>query len=276
MVVTSDSLALQCGAKIIRPSTLDLKKMNVILLLGWLGCEDRFLSKYSKIYEEDGHITIRLIASPVRIMMLSKRRLAEDVIILLNSIFNNEAPDAGLVIHAFSNGGSLIYEELANSMSAPGPGRASLRARLRGIIFDSTPARLTFPTAWRALSAAVPSLLLRVPIMFGMLIFNAAQFLLLDLPFRRPSRPALFWNTLADDPAACPQLFIYSPADAIVPCADVEAMLRARTARGVAAAALRLDGSPHVGHLRTHPAEYAAAVRRLLALPPPPKATAAA
>ena len=198
-------------------------------------------------------------------MLLSKRGLAEDIVRLLNNIINNEVPNAGIVVHAFSNGGSLVYEELVKSMNEPGPGRSSLRSRLRGIIFDSTPARLTFPTAWRALSAAVPSIFMRVPIMFGMLAFAGIQYLFLDLLFRRAPRPDMFWNTLADDPASCPQLFVYSHADAIVPSADIEEMQRARASRGVAATVLRLEGSPHVGHLRTDPVAYTAAVRRLIA-----------
>ena len=269
-MVELNPLALRCGATITKPGLPSAKPVNVILLLGWLGCQDRFLSKYSKLYEDEGHTTVRVIVSPYQIMLFSKRSLADNLISVLKLILKDEAPDTGVLIHAFSNGGALVYEEIVKSMSAPAAGNTALRARLRGVIFDSAPARLTFTTAWRALTAAVPSLFARLPVMLGLVLFSGLRLLLFDLPFGRPSRPASFWRTLAEDPSTCPQLFIYSPADEIVAAADVEDMRAARAARGVAAAALRLDNSPHVGPLRIHPGAYAAAVRRLAAPPPPP------
>lgn len=32
--------------------------VSVVLLLGWAGCQDRYLMKYSKIYEDRGYVSI--------------------------------------------------------------------------------------------------------------------------------------------------------------------------------------------------------------------------
>lgn len=36
------------------------KKIPIVLLFGWAGCQDKYLSKYSAIYEEKGSVSKRV------------------------------------------------------------------------------------------------------------------------------------------------------------------------------------------------------------------------
>jgi pimeloyl-ACP methyl ester carboxylesterase len=76
-----------------------------------------------------------------------------------------------------------------------------------------------------------------------------------------------------------PQLYLYSSADALIPAAHVEAFMAQQARRGLRVEARRWEDSGHCEHLRRHPEEYTALVRRFvkraLAEEPPRSATAA-
>uniref|UniRef100_A0A1I8MIF2 Transmembrane protein 53 n=1 Tax=Musca domestica TaxID=7370 RepID=A0A1I8MIF2_MUSDO len=46
----------------------------IVMLLGWAGCQDRYLMKYSKIYEDRGLITVRYTA-PVDTLFWKRREM---------------------------------------------------------------------------------------------------------------------------------------------------------------------------------------------------------
>lgn len=45
-----------------RRDTVKHKRRPVVVLLGWLGCKDRYLSKYAEIYQND-HVSLRICAN---------------------------------------------------------------------------------------------------------------------------------------------------------------------------------------------------------------------
>jgi len=60
-----------------------------------------------------------------------------------------------------------------------------------------------------------------------------------------------YWSDLLASRVGAPELFVFSDDDALVPAVDVTEFLERRRASGVDVHTLRLDHSPHVGHLRT-------------------------
>lgn len=64
-----------------------------------------------------------------------------------------------------------------------------------------------------------------------------------------------------------PELFVYSDADYLIPPSHVESFIAQRQAAGCTPVQVLgpLRGSPHCGHLRTHPDEYADAVEAFAA-----------
>ncbi|CAB4039625.1 Hypothetical predicted protein [Paramuricea clavata] len=65
-----------------------------------------------------------------------------------------------------------------------------------------------------------------------------------------------FFDDLAKIPIACPQLFLYSKADHLALCDDVEEHMNDRKAKGVKVFSKCWDNSPHVQHYMKYPEEY--------------------
>lgn len=87
-------------------------RIPVILLLGWAGCQDKFLKKYSKIYEDKGFIVIRYSA-PVANVFWDKTgmiRTAEGINKFIRDAKLEEHP---VFLHIFSNGGAFLYEHIS-------------------------------------------------------------------------------------------------------------------------------------------------------------------
>lgn len=73
-----------------------------------------------------------------------------------------------------------------------------------------------------------------------------------------------YWGDLVGSRVGVPELYIFSTSDSLVPASGVEKMIAARRAVGVDVRTLRLGDSQHVGHLRTDPDAYLAALDSLL------------
>ena len=69
-------------------------------------------------------------------------------------------------------------------------------------------------------------------------------------------RPQVYdaWYNLAP---MCPQLYLYSEADPLVPPADVERYMAIQASRGVDVSSFRWKDSGHCEHFRRHPHDYA-------------------
>ena len=79
----------------------------VVFLLGWAGCIDKHLSKYSKIYEDFGCITIRYTAPAEYIFFdVEKiRPLAKKLLDLISEMSLEENP---VFIHVFREGAACL------------------------------------------------------------------------------------------------------------------------------------------------------------------------
>ena len=64
------------------------------------------------------------------------------------------------------------------------------------------------------------------------------------------------YDDISHDRTRCPQLFLYSRADEIVPAADVAELVEARRRRGLQVKQVVWDDSPHVRHFTMHPEVY--------------------
>jgi len=144
----------------------------------------------------------------------------------------------------------------ASAGGAAAAARYSLLARcLAGEAYDSGPVdflsergvRFLSPPgspAWRTAAASGAAVLL-----------DAA------LARRFATQRAAYWAALeAGCAPAAPVLLLHSRDDELAPEADVARFADALRARGRDVTAVTWQRSPHVGHLRAHPAEYEAAV----------------
>lgn len=121
------------------------ENVPVVLLLGWAGCQDKYLQKYSKIYEDRGLITVRYTAPISKLFwQRSDMLLIGDKILklLCDMNFDNHP----VIVHVFSNGGAYLYQHIALAMK-----RSKQPIQIRGMIFDSAPGERRVMGLFRAL-----------------------------------------------------------------------------------------------------------------------------
>ncbi|KAF4514048.1 UNVERIFIED_CONTAM: hypothetical protein B566_EDAN018787, partial [Ephemera danica] len=105
------------------------KKLPVIVLLGWAGCQDKYLCKYSAIYEERGLITLRTTA-PLQTLFVHRASMSELAAKLVDTLYDMNLHQHPLVFHLFSNGGSYLYGHVLKGLAL---GKATPSRRERGV-----------------------------------------------------------------------------------------------------------------------------------------------
>uniref|UniRef100_G1TP71 Transmembrane protein 53 n=1 Tax=Oryctolagus cuniculus TaxID=9986 RepID=G1TP71_RABIT len=114
-------------------------RQPVVILLGWGGCKDKNLAKYSAIYHKRGCIVIRYTA-PWHMVFFSEslgipslRVLAQR---LLELLFDYEIEKEPLLFHVFSNAGVMLYRYVLELLHTH---QRFCHLRVVGTIFDSGP-----------------------------------------------------------------------------------------------------------------------------------------
>uniref|UniRef100_A0A672UQH6 Transmembrane protein 53 n=1 Tax=Strigops habroptila TaxID=2489341 RepID=A0A672UQH6_STRHB len=113
----------------------------VVILLGWAGCQDRHLAKYSAIYSQKGCTVIRYTA-PWRMIFFSEtcgiRSLQAPAKRLLELLFDYSIENRPILFHVFSNGGVMLYRYILEMLHSHKPFKD---LKVAGTIFDSAPGR---------------------------------------------------------------------------------------------------------------------------------------
>ncbi|TMS35623.1 hypothetical protein L596_002986 [Steinernema carpocapsae] len=242
-----------------------------VFLFGWAGCQDRYLAKYSRIYEQNTSI-VRFTAPINRVRSFaSYRTLALE---LYEKILDQCSSQTHFVFHLFSMNGCTLFAALWDLLGtvANGP---FIKQRTRGIMFDSSPANVS---PWQEANAV--SLASLPPSMYGaatrqsyrVLLATAFSLQRLTIWLRSQWEPNVYENNhaffrlraLTDLPQNL--LFLYSKNDEICTSVSIEEFMAAAKERRPS---LRIESkcwfnSPHCQHLRAHPEEYSQLCRRFL------------
>lgn len=231
-------------------------RQPVVILLGWGGCKDKNLAKYSAIYHKRGCIVIRYTA-PWHMVFFSEslgipslRVLAQR---LLELLFDYEIEKEPLLFHVFSNAGVMLYRYVLELLQTH---QRFCHLRVVGTIFDSGPGDSNVVGALRALAVvlehrpAVLRLLLLVAFALVAVLFHV-----LLAPLTALFHPH-FYDRLQDAGSRWPELYLYSKADEVVLARDVERMVEARLSRRVLVRSVDFVSSAHVSHLRDYPTYY--------------------
>ncbi|XP_069335957.1 transmembrane protein 53 isoform X3 [Eulemur rufifrons] len=201
-------------------------RQPVVILLGWGGCRDKNLAKYSAIYH--------------------KRKLLE-------LLFDYEIEKEPLLFHVFSNAGVMLYRYVLELLQTH---QRFCHLRVVGTIFDSGPGDSNLVGALRALAAilehrpAILRLLLLVAFALVAVLFHVLLAPLTALFHTH------FYDRLQDAGSRWPELYLYSRADEVVLARDVERMVEARLAHQVLVRSVDFVSSAHVSHLRDYPTYY--------------------
>ncbi|XP_072275375.1 transmembrane protein 53 [Pyxicephalus adspersus] len=241
-------------------SQWDQQREPVVILLGWAGCKEQHLAKYSSFYHKQGCIVISHTAAWRTIFFAESFGLGylrEEARKVLNLLFDYEIEVNTVFFHVFSNGGFMLYRYMAELLHSEPQMR---KLHVVGTTFDSGPGNRNVYGSVQALNTILrPStgwplrfLLLGA---FAILVFTLRIVLYPMTRFFHENH----YDAMKRDPSLWPQLYLYSRADRIIAYKDVEAMVSARRQRHLPTQSLDFDKSEHVSHYRRYPEKYSSA-----------------
>ncbi|XP_023209723.1 transmembrane protein 53-like [Centruroides sculpturatus] len=235
-----------------------LQEEPVVVLLGWGGCKERHLSKYSSIYGKQGCTTLMYIGpSDMLISTNSRKILTTNAKKIVNLLEEMELIEKPLFFHCFSNGGALMYDLIREVLL-----KRNEIYNIRGCIFDSGPAEVKLSYVCRMLSTMIPTeaytryilaiaIFLRLHVIY---LYNwiLSYFIDNEETLRRQS----VWHSLIHEPNICPQLFLFSRDDDVCDFKSIQNFIAHRKDRDVIVDFYRWDQTPHVCHYRYYPDQY--------------------
>ncbi|KDQ24888.1 hypothetical protein PLEOSDRAFT_161078 [Pleurotus ostreatus PC15] len=261
---------------------------NVIIVCGWLGANLAHIEKYTKVYRERyPNATIFLLRSYHNFFWSSERTIASKIMPLvacLNTLgcikFTNGRPSTlidpplpvtlsplstpRILLHSFSNGGSLNVVALAKLLSVMG---CTPVRHISAMIIDSSPGG-NFTTTKRAFSGFVKNPILKCLALVFIHIFYFSLYVRGKLlghrsPFQVITDNLVKPNILPWMDARTPRLYVFSKTDELVPWEHVDATAKLSAKAGLDTRVEMYEDSPHVAHARTDPARYWGAIRRM-------------
>ncbi|XP_036410682.1 transmembrane protein 53 [Megalops cyprinoides] len=232
-------------------------KEPVVMLLGWAGCKDKHLSKYSSIYNEQGCITVRYTA-PLKTVFISEsfgyKELSTIAHKLLELLYDYEVENNPIFFHVFSNGGFMLYRYMAELLCSHG--RFST-LKVVGTVVDSAPGSQNVRGALRAITASLGPNINVVLLYFLLALFACMVFLLRIVLYSVTKYiHKNHYDALRDSPSPWPQLYLYSRADRVIRHRDVELMVKAVQEKGVPVDSFDFGTPAHVSLFRDFPEEY--------------------
>ena len=177
-----------------------------VVVLGWLGAQDKHLKKYSDLLEEAGFATGRSIA-PKSVLFGTRASQRTYALQVLSATLADSAPALPIAFYLFSNGGAFVYRAMLPWLVSD-PAFADVRARHRATCFDSAPCYLHPDLGARALSENV-----RSPVGKALIRCLFSLFAIVSSGFGSVDLAGEYWRELRDDPLQAPTLYLYSEDD---------------------------------------------------------------
>ncbi|KAK9691443.1 hypothetical protein RND81_09G196900 [Saponaria officinalis] len=261
------------------------KSRTVVVLLGWLGAKQKHLNRYAEWYTSRGFHAITFTFPMSEILSYQIGGKAEqDVELLVNHLADwlEEEHGKNLVFHTFSNTGWLTYGVMLEKFQKQDP---SLVGRIKGCIVDSAPVAAPDPQVWASgFSAAflkkqsvatkgsgtlhalaeeeqVPKPAMTETALLAVLGKFFEVVLKLPPVNRRLSDVI---GVLSSRQPSCPQLYIYSSADRVIPAHSVELFIEQQRKCGHEVRACDFVSTPHVDHFRNDPKLYTSQLTHFL------------
>ncbi|KAI7993292.1 Transmembrane protein 53 [Camellia lanceoleosa] len=260
------------------------KSRTVVILLGWLGAKQKHLNRYAEWYTSRGFHAITFTFPMAEILSYQVGGKAEQHIdSLVNHLADwmEEEYGKNLVFHTFSNTGWLTYGVILEKFQKQDP---SLMGKIKGCIVDSAPVAVPDPQVWASgFSAAFlkknsvatkgvrssnePGVSLSIgattvaeakpAVTEAALLLVLEKFfeVVLNLP-KINRRLSEILGLLTSRQPSCPQLYIYSSADRVIPAGSVESFIEEQRRTGHEVRACNFVSTPHVDHFRNDPKLY--------------------
>ncbi|WOH10344.1 hypothetical protein DCAR_0729811 [Daucus carota subsp. sativus] len=259
-----------------------------VVLLGWLGSKRKHMRRYAELYESRGIQAVTFVA-PVKDMLsvdLGRafwQRISGLVVEISDwlSEKENDGRERFLMFHTFSNTGWLAYGAILDDLQ----GRPDILDKIKGCVIDSGGDPNIDPKVWAAgfgaallkkrSSAAYPSVeageknavqretnvaklgpkkpfFAEVAIL---LVLEKFFSFLLNTPDLNQKLTKII-SVLSNNQPPCPQLYLYSSDDKVIPYQSVELFIKKQKDMGRTVHSFNFKSSPHVDHYRTYPTTY--------------------
>lgn len=261
-----------------------VKSRTVVVLLGWLGAKQKHLKRYAEWYSSRGYHVITFTFPMSEILSYQVGGKAEqDIELLVNHLADwlEEKHGKNLVFHTFSNTGWLTYGVILEKFQKQDP---VLMTRIKGCIVDSAPVAVPDPQVWASGFSAAFLKKNSVATKRIMTINNKDADVTIETKTSLDATPAVteaallvvlekFFEVVLNLPAvnrrlsdvldlltsrqpSCPQLYIYSSADRVIPAISVESFVEEQRRIGRNVRACNFISTPHVDHFRNNPELY--------------------
>ncbi|KAJ0966862.1 hypothetical protein J5N97_023779 [Dioscorea zingiberensis] len=260
------------------------KSQTVVVLLGWLGAKQKHLKKYAEWYTARGFHAITF-TFPMGDIIGYKvgGKVEQNLDLFAEHLAGCVGEEDGkkLVFHTFSNTGWLTYGVLLEKFRKGDP---SLMEKIKGCIVDSAPVAAPDPQVWASGFSAAFLKKQSVATKGGLVPNDTGLNLLVSSGSKLDKKPAFaetallailqrffevvlnlpsinrrlsdVLEVLSSEQPKCPQLYIYSSADRVIPAKSVETFIERQRRAGHEVRACDFVSSPHVDHFRNHPILY--------------------
>ncbi|KAK2984288.1 hypothetical protein RJ640_003847 [Escallonia rubra] len=268
------------------------KSRTVVVLLGWLGAKQKHLKKYADWYTSKGFHAITFTFPMSEVLSYKVGGKAEEhVELLVNHLADwlEEEHGKHLVFHTFSNTGWLTYGAILEKFQKQDH---TLMGRIRGCVVDSAPVAAPDPQVWASgfsaaflkkhsvatkgytrdneqgieVSGGTKSLIEAKPAITEtalLLVLEKFFEVVLNLPAVNRRLSDVLGQLTSGQPS-CPQLYIYSSADKVIPAGSVESFIEEQQKTGREVRACNFISTPHVDHFRHDPKLYTSQLTQFL------------
>lgn len=264
---------VKLGPSVFLQDPTDITKADrpLIFLAFWMNAPPRALAKYvveyRRLVPSARIIFIRSSSNDFFLHSSTKAQRAR-VGPALEALRASVTPENPVLMHLFSNGGLSSTTHLLQTYRDVTGGALPISS----MIVDSAPGTASLKGAIRAFSFALPQMWILRLVSKSFLWLSLILVKLLHVLSRSPD-PITRARKVINDPSLVRAVnaeglplrcYIYSDADELVDCRDVESHARESEACGWLVRRERFQGSSHVEHMRTAPDRYWAIVRDYL------------
>lgn len=181
---------------------------------------------------------------------------------LLEILYDYEVENSPIFFHIFSNGGFMLYRYIVESLHSDTQFSSLC---VIGAVVDSAPGSGNVRGALRALTATLGPNISPVLRYVLLALFAVTVFLLRIVLY--PLTKYIHKNhydAVQERPPTWPHFYLYSRADQVIRHRDIKLFVATLKQKGVPVDSFDFVSSPHVGHFREFPEQYALKCRDFL------------
>jgi len=247
------------------------KAVPGVLLVGWFMANKKHMQRYIDTYLELGYNSFCVVLPADTLMLYSESRVQNYTRSILATLAERrELYLGGLIVHTFSNGGSIIMPTIAsmrnkeyNYNANSQEGLEHVVESIRGVVFECGPGYMDYGKLELATTTAVgKNPILRMIAKNLVYISNLRLSFLYGKSDDNSSQGRvhwdLFWDNFKFARYNCPEFYIYAKSDEIIDYEKLEELISYREINGTGSiiSKYRVENSDHVKIILEDPDGY--------------------